>query len=34
MPPQLDRAEVRKMDLLSKATFRIVLLVRISIRKG
>ena len=34
MPPRLDKAEVKMVDLPSKATFWIVLLVRISIRKG
>ena len=34
MPPQLDRAEVRRVDLPSKAMFWIVPQVRISIRKG
>ena len=33
MPPWLNRAEVRRVDMPSRATFWAVLMVRISIRK-
>ena len=34
MPPWLNRAEVRRVDLPSREMFWVVLLIKVSIRKG
>ena len=34
MPPRPNKAEVKRVDLPSRVMFWVVLLVRISIRKG
>ena len=34
MPPPLNRAEIRKVDMLSTITFWAVLMVRLSIKKN